>query len=480
MQSVLGRRPERQQLPVNHILVRMGILGLPAVILLVGCLRNQGVAHRMLWLGAAVEILLGCLFVLHPRTWRQPLGPPIILLYLVGFCWLWLVGDLPTDWFTRTARTVLLLVPLLVFALLALRDSGALAYRRARVLAQRLARRKTWPDDLTECRTLPEVRALRQALSIDASPALALLGDHRPEVRIAALSALEFRKNWRRGQADLVLILAQRSQEPVERAAAVMALGQVNDQRLVEALAEFLRDIAWEVRRAASEALLWDSEKRWSWIRHAVRRALGDPVLQGDGPLRHNGPQLSPEAVADLTAWSGEKGCLGDRAAWTLGVHFSRMLSDHPGPELIEDLKHRLADVHTGPALRVELAQLLRANDELDRTLLEQLLDATSPAPLRLLAAEALLSEGRHFGAMVALRDIARLPNREIALNTADVVQRRLGVDLGLALGQPLPQLHSRLAAEVTRRVMVWAAQAEAELPGLWPVGSGLTSGVSE
>ena len=47
----------------------------------------------------------------------------------------------------------------------------------------------------------------------------------------------------------------------------------------------------------------------------------------------------------------------------------------------------------------------------------------------------------------------------EIALSTADVVQRRLGVDLGLALGQALPALHSRQAAEVTRRVMVWAAQ---------------------
>ena len=54
---------------------------------------------------------------------------------------------------------------------------------------------------------------------------------------------------------------------------------------------------------------------------------------------------------------------------------------------------------------------------------------------------------------------MARLPNREMALTTAEVVQRRLGVDLGLAVGQLLPPLHSRLAAEVTRRVMAWAAQ---------------------
>jgi hypothetical protein len=63
---------------------------------------------------------------------------------------------------------------------------------------------------------------------------------------------------------------------------------------------------------------------------------------------------------------------------------------------------------------------------------------------------------------VAALRDLARLPNREIALATADVIQRRLGVDLGLGLGQPLPAVHSRPAAEVTRRVMRWAVQFDA------------------
>jgi hypothetical protein len=65
--------------------------------------------------------------------------------------------------------------------------------------------------------------------------------------------------------------------------------------------------------------------------------------------------------------------------------------------------------------------------------------------------------------AVTALRDLARLPNREIALATADVIQRRLGVDLGLGLGQPLPSLHTRQATEITRRVMHWATQYDAE-----------------
>jgi hypothetical protein len=41
------------------------------------------------------------------------------------------------------------------------------------------------------------------------------------------------------------------------------------------------------------------------------------------------------------------------------------------------------------------------------------------------------------------------------------VVQRRLGVDLGIALGQPLPPLNSQRAIEITRRLMAWAAQGD-------------------
>jgi len=78
-----------------------------------------------------------------------------------------------------------------------------------------------------------------------------------------------------------------------------------------------------------------------------------------------------------------------------------------------------------------------------------------------LIAAEALLAEGKHQPAIAALREVARLPNREIALATADIVQHRLGVDLGLAMGQSLPPVQSRQAADVTRRVMAWASQSE-------------------
>jgi hypothetical protein len=90
----------------------------------------------------------------------------------------------------------------------------------------------------------------------------------------------------------------------------------------------------------------------------------------------------------------------------------------------------------------------------------ERLLDPLNSAPLRILAADALLADGAHAGAVTALRDVARMPNRDIALATADVIQRRLGVDVGMALGPEVPTAASRQAADITRRVMTWAREA--------------------
>jgi hypothetical protein len=104
------------------------------------------------------------------------------------------------------------------------------------------------------------------------------------------------------------------------------------------------------------------------------------------------------------------------------------------------------------------LARVLHGHRELDVPLLRQLLDPANPTPLRLIAAEALLEHGNSVEAVSTLHDLARLPNREIALGIAQVVQRRLGVDLGLPRNEPLPPLPSRQAAEIARRVQIWAA----------------------
>jgi HEAT repeats len=447
-------------------LSRVAFLTLPGVLLMGASVRAGEDARYLLWLGSALQVLLFCFFLMTGRI-GQGMSHSVIVLYLLGLCWTWITAPETQDWYFHLAQCVLLVVPLLFFALQTLTDSGALASRRARVLAERLANRTEWPVELAHCRDLPEVKALREAMGADATPALALMANERPQVRMAALAALEFRKTWKPGQAELVLHCAQRAKEPAIRAAAVAALANIDDRLLVESLAEFLRDRAPEVRRAAIEAVLWDSERRWAWVRQQVRTALSDPELQGEGPLGPETTLLKAEAITDLEAWATEKGCLGARASQTLAAHYRRALSEHSSSRLVRNLRDNLANVQTPPLLRIELAQILRSSGELDRELLYQLVDSVNPGPLRLIAADALLAldrpaTGYNKNALAALRDVARLPNRELALATADVVQRRLGVDLGLAVAQPLPPVHSRLAADVTRRLMSWAQQEEA------------------
>jgi HEAT repeat protein len=432
---------------------------LPSLLLLSGSLHYGGEASQVLLCGAAFQLLFCALGLFSQRLARRSLGPLLLLAYGIAFAWMKLGVHKSEDWFAHLAQAVLLVIPLGYFALQTLRDIGAPALRRARLLAQRVATRNEWPADLEGCKLLPDVKALREALYLDAAPALQLLSHSRPQVQIAALAALDFRKHWRPGQAEVVLELALRAEEPVVRAAALSALANLEDRCLIESLGEFLRDPSPLVRRAATESLLWDTEHRWPWIRHAVRRSLGDPLCQEDGALRHSGTLLTAEAVDDLTAWAGEKGLLGLRAALSLGAHYAQALNETTDPDLVLTIKEQLGNAHTPPVLRMELARLLQGHGLLGTELLNKLLDPANPAPLRLIAVESLLAEGDSLEARAALRELARLPNREIALATADVVQRRLKVELGLVSGQPLPPIHSRQATEIGRRVRSWAAQ---------------------
>lgn len=448
-------------LTIRVVFARLVLILLPGILLFVGALRFQGEAAQVLLIGAAFQIVVCTLGLLTQSFWRHSIGPVILLLYGISFAWMQIGSENLDDWFAHVASAVLLIVPLAFFALQSLRDIGAPTLRKARLLANRLASRHDWPATLEGCKSLPEVKALREALHLDVAPALGLLSHARPQVQIAALAALEFRTDWRAGQAETVLELALRAEEPAVRAAALTALANLEDRSLVEQQAEFLRDPSPQVRMAATEALLWDTEHRWSWIRHAVRRSLGDPLCQDDGSLRLSGSLLTTEAVDDLTAWASEKGLLGMRAAFTLGTHYSQALNESPSPDLTESLRAQLANPHAPPVLRMELARLLQEHGLMETSLLQKLLDPANPAPLRLVAVEALLSEGDCLEARSALRELARLPNREIALATAEVLQRRLKVEVGLVSGQPLPPLHSKQATEVSRRVRAWATQYE-------------------
>jgi HEAT repeat protein len=441
--------------------LKVGLQFLPAAVLLACALAKP---HWALWAGSIFQLaLVGLLRLIDRGQGWQTLGTSVLVLYVTAIAWLWVglgIRD-PSDKMFGLALAILIVVSLIVFGFQILADSGAQETRNARMLAQRLEDRQDWPADLASCRELPEVKELREAVHNDPVPALAMLLQPRPQVRMAALAALEFRKHWEAGQAELVLSVAQHAQEPEVRAGAIMALANVDDRMMIDRLAEYLCDPSREVRAAATEALLWNTETRWMWIRPVVRQALADAVQEEDGPLIPNGQLLSNEAVNDLKAWSAEKGVMAIRSALTLGAHYERFLNQEHDENQIQDLQEQLANPNAATPLRMELARLLKKNGLLPRDLHEKLLDSANPAPLRLIAAEALLAEGKHQPAIAALREVARLPNREIALATADIVQHRLGVDLGLAMGQPLPPVQSRQAADVTRRVMAWASQSE-------------------
>jgi hypothetical protein len=461
MHARLGQRPGKPKVGLFSQAVQRSLLFLPFALLFIVSTRVQEGMSLVLWLGTLAQAM-GCLLVLSTRqAGREPAWPAVIMLYVIALSWLMLGAAGANDWFLHLAQAALLVVPLVFFAGQCLRDSGAATMRQARQLAAQLAARKNWPADLLACRLLPEVKALRESLHFDATPALELLANTRAEVRIAALAALEFRQSWRPGQPQIVLRLAQRAVEPEVRTAAVNALANLDERAIIEPLAELMRDSSSLVRQTTMEALLWNTEQRWGWIRHAVRNALGDIVGQSDGPLRLTGSQMTADAQSDLLAWCAEKGIIALRAALTLGTYYGQILAAGTSPETAGQLRKRLIDSKTPPMLRLELARLLYQHRELDGDDLLKLLNPSMPAPVRLIGVDALLSAGSCPEAVSALHDLARLPNREIALSTAEVVQRRLGIDLGLPRNQPLPPVHSRTAAEVARRVLTWASQHE-------------------
>jgi hypothetical protein len=281
---------------------RLGLLFLPLALLVMAGRRYGRDFTDLFWLGALFQLLACLLLLAGGRGWREPLGLPGAMICIIALSWLVLAAPGVNDGFLYVARSLLLILPLGFFASQCLTESGAPELRRARKLAQRLAWKCDWPEELDHCRALPEVRELREALRLDAGPALALLGQPLPQVRVAALAALRERKHWLPGQPEAVLHLARHAAEPEVRATAVDALAALDDRMTVEALAEFLRDPDRRVRDATAEALLANTEDRWAWIREPIRAALSHPYGKDDGPLCPDGHQFTPEAVTDLTA----------------------------------------------------------------------------------------------------------------------------------------------------------------------------------
>jgi len=149
------------------------------------------------------------------------------------------------------------------------------------------------------------------------------------------------------------------------------------------------------------------------------------------------------------------------RSAETLGVHYARLIREEPD-ETSRELIAIVENAQTPAILRVQLAKLISHQYKGDIKLMEKLLHAGNPVPLRQMAAETLLTRtGRHPEALATLREIAKLGNRELALDTARIVQHCLNIDLGIAIGQPMPHPASPRAADITRKLLQWAMQSE-------------------
>ena len=366
------------------------------------------------------------------------------------------------------ALAITLLVPVVLFAFRELVETTG-PVRKAKFLVEKLLARDAWPTNPAEFRGIPQVRALRAAVLEDAGPVLPLLEHADRNIRLAALAALEFQPVWRKGQAEVVIHFANVSEDPSARAAAAVALANATKARHLAGLVPFLCDASAEVRQAAGIAVLWDAARRWPEVRASVRLALSDPNAARDGPLPWSGafPQA---ALDDLVVWSSEAAPVGPRATKTLIRHCRKAIEEDGSPAAIGRITAMLSNPKVPAAIRVELAHRLRAADEFAPEIAAKFIGPANPTMLRLMAAGSLLGQREDARAVDVLREAARQPNREIALAAAGMIQKYLGVDVGLPVGGTLPAANSREAAEVTRRVLQWAAaggtlESEIETP---------------
>ena len=461
------------QLPLSKRALALSFLLLVTPTAVLGLLAFR-LQSQALAVGAGVQLLFGLVFSrVHP-VWRPPVSASIIILYLIALGWAWLPTREIADWGVHLAQGVLLFGAVVLLTLHDLTRTGAEPLRLANKWSRAITRRRNWPQQLGECRTVPEAISLRSAVREEATPCLALLSDPRAEVQIAALGALEFRSKWRPGEAELVLSIANKTDEPAVRAAVAYALAGVATPELVSELGKFLRDPYPEVRLAAAEALLWDGDRRWPLARDAFREALADDRLAEDGPLFVGATAVPVAAIADLTMWACEHPPLSTRAIHTLIEYYHSGLLDPDRPELPSELAAQMLDDTISPGLRIELAALLRDHHLLGPELLDRMTNLDQPGPMRLFAAEVMLKINPNDPDGVdVLRGLGRQPNREMALQIGAVLQEVMGIEVGMPGGGQFPPPNSKQAADVARRVLAWANGATTDLlrptPGAQP-----------
>jgi hypothetical protein len=434
----------------------------PSAILALSAARYGSVVLAM---GAAGAFIGGLLFARVREAWPPPLAAAIDVLSLAARGGRWASTWSAPQRFARSARGLFLVVAVGILIRHDLIRTGVGPRRQAVSICRGMRARVRWPQDAEAVAALPEVRALAGAIRDDPGPAIELLmADSRPEVRTAAFAALHGRACWRPAEAAAVLGVVRRTEEPAVRAIGVAALAGAGDPGSLAGLAGFLRDPVPEVRQAAAESLLAAGSDHWPVVRELVRDALADPALAADGPLPGAAGRLPAVAVCDLTAWATEADPLAERSARTLIGHYATVLKAGTQPELAGELGQSVIDPNTPPALRVELAGLLRGLGMIPADLLDRMTDVDQPSPIRLLAAEILLAtDPENPDATDVLRGLGRQSNRETALAVARLLQTYLGMDMGLPAGHVAA--NSKVAAEAARAVFQWATGRPAPPP---------------
>jgi hypothetical protein len=426
----------------------------PGVTLFVAAVRTNSIAFAI---GAAVIGLAGLWLVRKHQVWKPPLGLPVAILLVSAAAWFCVDPKGSQDSYSRAARGSLLMVAAMVFGINELFRSGHEPRRRANAVVRTVLDRKHWPLTLLDCREIPEVLALQEALQNDLSPLVRLMSDPRPEVRAAGFAAVEGRRHWRLTEAQLMLEAARNTVEPGVRAVAALSLGGIRHTDIYAEVALFLRDPAQEVRAAAAAGLLSDGGQRWPIIREHVKNTLLDPKLANDGSLPGATGLYPNAAIEDFTAWAVEGGLVGERSVRTLISHWNYRLK-HGEPEPIADhLLRQIFDPNLATELRVGYARLLNKHKRLTPYALDRMTGVDQPGPVRLMAAEMLLiANPDNPDGIDVLRGLGRQQNREISINIARILQTHLAIPFGLPA--VLPAMQSKQAAEIVKRVVMWAS----------------------
>lgn len=432
------------------------LLLLPAMLLVSSVLWVRQNPQSLALFCLAIMMALTALAILIRGGVSKVIGSRFLLVfYLVAYAAMRFVGPDLDSSLCQFALGTCLVTPVAVFMYRELTATGG-NLRRAKFILSSLPEREDWPDSHDELRQMPEIRRLRELLRENASPAMPYLNHPNPKIQAVVLTALEFQPQWGKDQADAVIHRANFTDEPLVRSSAVMALACVTKPRHLACIVPFLSDPSAEVRRAAGIAILWDARTRWNDLRGNIREALSKQFALKDGPLPCSG-DFPLTAIQDLLMWAGEAGAVGRRSTQTILRHCKKAIEEDGSSEAIDRMVTLVQTQQVVPAIRVEVAYRLHATGHLAPEVAVKLLGSGQPTLLRVIAAGALLSQHEDARAVEVLRDAAQQPNREIALVAADIIQKYLGVDMGLPMGEDLPNPNSRLAGEVTRKLIKWA-----------------------